>query len=532
MTDILESIRRIMVPIHKEGYPFIAIAAVLALCSARSGRPRLDLCILTVWVCYFFRDPPRTTPVRDGLVVSPADGRVSLITTAVPPPELDLPQEPDEAGLRVHERVRLPREPARPVSGRITPDPLHAGLFLNAELDKASEDNERKRPRDRDAAGADRRRADRGLVAAASVSFVKEGERWASASASGSSGSGPGSMSSCPATPRCGSGSARWRSPGETRARGPVGERAGGGSSGPRLATPYPLLAAGLPALPIFPAHERPLSAVRPGRRAAAPPVQAGALRVIAPNLITLIALCLGLTAIRLAYEERLEPACIAIWWPPCSTGRRPRGAPSQGHLPLRRRARLPRRLREFRVAPALVLYSFVLHHMKALGWIVALVFAICAALRLARFNVMIDDPNRPEWKKNFFVGMAAPAGAITVMLPTYLYFLGVPMASGMAPLALVYVLLIGFLMVSTIPTYSGKTMGKHVPREWVLPIFVLTVAFFGLLVSFPFQVLAVSTVLFLSSIPFGVARYRHLERTHRQPVPEAVPVEEPPPAA
>jgi CDP-diacylglycerol--serine O-phosphatidyltransferase len=74
--------------------------------------------------------------------------------------------------------------------------------------------------------------------------------------------------------------------------------------------------------------------------------------------------------------------------------------------------------------------------------------------------------------------------------------------------------------------------MGKHVPREWVLPIFVLTVAFFGLLVSFPFQVLAVSTVLFLSSIPFGVARYRHLERTHRQPVPEAVPVEEPPPAA
>jgi CDP-diacylglycerol--serine O-phosphatidyltransferase len=183
-----------------------------------------------------------------------------------------------------------------------------------------------------------------------------------------------------------------------------------------------------------------------------------------------------------------------------------------------------------FGVAPALVLYSFVLHHMGALGWIVALVFAICAALRLARFNVMIDDPNRPEWKKNFFVGMAAPAGAITVMLPTYLHFLDVPIGAGVAPLALVYVLLIGFLMVSTIPTYSGKTMGKHVPRQWVLPIFVLTVAFFGLLVSFPFQVLALSTLLFLASIPFGVARYRHLERTYRETVPETAPPEEPPP--
>jgi CDP-diacylglycerol--serine O-phosphatidyltransferase len=253
--------------------------------------------------------------------------------------------------------------------------------------------------------------------------------------------------------------------------------------------------------------------------------------RVIAPNLITLIALCLGLTAIRLAYEERLEPAVIAILVAAVLDGVDGRVARL-----LRGTSRFGAELDSlsdfvnFGVAPALVLYSFVLHHMGALGWIVALVFAICAALRLARFNVMIDDPNRPEWKKNFFVGMAAPAGAITVMLPTYLHFLDVPIGAGVAPLALVYVLLIGFLMVSTIPTYSGKTMGKHVPRQWVLPIFVLTVAFFGLLVSFPFQVLALSTLLFLASIPFGVARYRHLERTYRETVPETAPPEEPPP--
>ena len=86
MTDVLESIRRLFVPIHKEGYPFIAIAAVVALVLGQFWSPLGWIgAIITVWVCYFFRDPPRVTPVRDGLVVSPADGRVSLITTAMPP---------------------------------------------------------------------------------------------------------------------------------------------------------------------------------------------------------------------------------------------------------------------------------------------------------------------------------------------------------------------------------------------------------------------------------------------------------------
>src|SRR5215204_5105560 len=95
MTDILESIRRILVPIHKEGYPFIAIALVLAVLLGSWWSPFGWIgAILTVWVCYFFRDPQRVTPVRDGLVVSPADGRVSLITTAVPPAELGMPAAP------------------------------------------------------------------------------------------------------------------------------------------------------------------------------------------------------------------------------------------------------------------------------------------------------------------------------------------------------------------------------------------------------------------------------------------------------
>ena len=89
MSDIIESIRRLFVPIHREGYPFIAISAVLAVVIGYFVEPLgWILFFLTLWVCYFFRDPARVTPVRDGLVISPADGRVSQIVTTVPPPRM------------------------------------------------------------------------------------------------------------------------------------------------------------------------------------------------------------------------------------------------------------------------------------------------------------------------------------------------------------------------------------------------------------------------------------------------------------
>ena len=143
MTDILESIRRLFVPIHKEGYLFIAIAAFAAFILGLWWSPLGWIgAILTVWVCYFFRDPPRTTPLRDGLVISPADGRVSLVATAVPPAELDLPQEP-MIRVSVFMNVFDCHVNRMPVSGRIAQILYTPGLFLNAELDKASEDNER-----------------------------------------------------------------------------------------------------------------------------------------------------------------------------------------------------------------------------------------------------------------------------------------------------------------------------------------------------------------------------------------------------
>ena len=143
MTDLYETIRRIFVPIRREGYPFIALALAVAVALAFLWKPLFWLClIVALWICYFFRDPERVTPLRDGLVISPADGRVSLITEAVPPSEMGLADAP-LLRVSVFMNVFDCHVNRSPVSGRITRIAYTPGLFLNADLDKASEDNER-----------------------------------------------------------------------------------------------------------------------------------------------------------------------------------------------------------------------------------------------------------------------------------------------------------------------------------------------------------------------------------------------------
>ncbi len=232
--------------------------------------------------------------------------------------------------------------------------------------------------------------------------------------------------------------------------------------------------------------------------------------RLIAPNMITLLALCLGLTAIRLAFEGRFEPAVLAVIVAAVLDGIDGRVARL-----LKGTSRFGAELDSladfvnFGCAPALILYSFTLHNLKSVGWIVALVFAIAMCLRLARFNAMLDDPNRPEWKKDYFVGMPAPAGAITGMLPLYLHFLGLHIAAWGTPVILAYVMVIALLVVSTVPTFSGKTWGKRVPRDLVVPIFLVVVVVFGLVISFPFEAMAAVSVAYLLGIPFGAMQYR-----------------------
>jgi CDP-diacylglycerol--serine O-phosphatidyltransferase len=232
------------------------------------------------------------------------------------------------------------------------------------------------------------------------------------------------------------------------------------------------------------------------------------------PNLITLLALCAGLTAIRLAVEGKLEWALGAIVFAAVLDGIDGRVARL-----LKGTSRFGAELDSladfvnFGVAPGLILYFWSLHDLKSAGWIAAMVFAIAAGLRLARFNVMIDDPNRPPWAGNFFVGMPAPAGAITVLLPVYMHFLGVPPLAIIPWVTFVYTLAIAFLMVSRLPFYSGKRLGNRVPPDLVLLVFVGVVLLVALLISYPWEVLTVATLLYLASAPFAYLTYREYAR-------------------
>src|SRR5882757_1292030 len=237
-------------------------------------------------------------------------------------------------------------------------------------------------------------------------------------------------------------------------------------------------------------------------------------VRTLVPNLITLLALCAGLTGIRLAIEDRLEWAVAAIVFAAVLDGLDGRVARL-----LKGTSRFGAELDSladfvnFGVAPALILYFWGLHELGHAGWIAAMVLAISAGLRLARFNTMIDDPNRPAWAGNFFVGMPAPGGAITALLPIYLFLLRVPRSTVVTQATFVYTLAIAFLMVSRLPVISGKRHGKRVSPELVLPIFVAFVLFFALLVSYPWIVLTTGTILYLVSLPFGYFSHRNYLR-------------------
>lgn len=241
-------------------------------------------------------------------------------------------------------------------------------------------------------------------------------------------------------------------------------------------------------------------------------------LRVLIPNMITLLALCAGMTAIRLAIENKLDLAigCIVV-------AALLDGVDGRVARYLKGTSKFGAELDSladfvnFGVVPGIVLYFWGLHDLRSIGWIGSLVFAICMVLRLARFNVTSSDPSRPAFQANFFTGMPAPAGACTVLLPIYLDFLGLTHEPSHAKYELAYVLLIAFLMISTIPTFSGKKLGNRIPREWVLPIFVVAVVVVMLLALYPWESLTSLTVGYLATIPFGVIYYRKQARAHQE---------------
>lgn len=234
-------------------------------------------------------------------------------------------------------------------------------------------------------------------------------------------------------------------------------------------------------------------------------------VRYLLPNLITLLALCSGVTAIRLGIEGRYQLAVAAVMLAVVLDA-------VDGRLArlLKGTSRFGAELDSladfinFGVAPAILLYIWSLNELRTGGWVIALVLAICCALRLARFNVALDDPGKPKWTASFFTGTPAPAGAGLALAPMYLGFLGL-IGDGHDYAFLIgpYVLGVALLMVSRIPTFSGKTMGSRIPREMVLPVLGLCAFAVIMLISYPWQFLTVAAIAYLALIPVSMRAYR-----------------------
>jgi CDP-diacylglycerol--serine O-phosphatidyltransferase len=261
-------------------------------------------------------------------------------------------------------------------------------------------------------------------------------------------------------------------------------------------------------------------------------------LNTLAPNILTIIALCSGLTAIRFAIMGQFKFAVFAIATAALfdmldgRVARLLKGASKFG-------AELDS-LSDFLcfgVAPAIVLYFWTLNTLGGgnTGWVVVLIFAVCAALRLARFNTALEDTEKPQWTGSFFTGIPAPAGAGLSLL---FLIISLELESDFfqsAGLNAIWMLLIGGLMVSRVPTYSFKRV--RVPREYIgLVLLAVGLVVAGLL-NQPWYTLAAMEIAYIASIPFSLKAHERLKRgdtaagvATAAPLPEQ-PAAEPPPA-
>ncbi len=241
-------------------------------------------------------------------------------------------------------------------------------------------------------------------------------------------------------------------------------------------------------------------------------------LRFLLPNLVTLLAVCAGVTAIRLGIDGRYELAVGAVILAAVLDA-------IDGRLArlLKGTSRFGAELDSladfvnFGVVPAMLIYLWSLHALKNLGWVVALALVIACALRLARFNVMLEDEDVPEWHKAFFVGIPAPAGALLAISPMFLGFLGlVHDGAFIAPAVLAWVALVALGMISRLPTFSGKKLTRRIPREWFLPLLAGIVLSLVLLIAFPWTMMTLAVMTYVVSLPFAWKSFRRLEEQEK----------------
>ena len=233
--------------------------------------------------------------------------------------------------------------------------------------------------------------------------------------------------------------------------------------------------------------------------------------RTILPNMFTLVGVCIGLTSIKFAFDERFGLAIICIIVAGLIDGLDGRIARLiKGTSQVGKELDSLTDVISFGVAPAFIMYFWQLNALGRVGWLICLVYVICVALRLARFNV--NSETQPSWKDNFFEGVPSPAGGILVLMPliyskSEIQFLNVDFTY-FTPILFI---LISILLISKLPTYSFKKIA--VPRRLTIFLLFGVVLFFGLLLIYTYDVIVISSLLYLALVPFSIFHFQNLNK-------------------
>ena len=235
--------------------------------------------------------------------------------------------------------------------------------------------------------------------------------------------------------------------------------------------------------------------------------------RMILPNAITLIGVCIGLTSIKFAIDGKFAIAVIAILFAGLMDALDGRIARLiKGTSKMGKELDSLGDVISFGVAPALIMYFWNLQYLDKLGWFVCLIYVVCVALRLARFN--INSEEEPSWKDNFFEGMPSPAGGIIVLMPLILSFSGLEkflIKINYNLLVPASFIIVSILLISTIPTYSFKKI--VIPRTMTKFLLFGIVIFFGALLVYTFKILAISSFFYICLIPVSYFHYKKIKK-------------------
>ena len=235
--------------------------------------------------------------------------------------------------------------------------------------------------------------------------------------------------------------------------------------------------------------------------------------RMILPNMLTLIGVCIGLTSIRFALDGKFELAIIAIIFAALIDGLDGRIARLiKGTSKVGKELDSLTDMISFGVAPAFIMFFWKLNTLGRFGWLLCLVYVICVALRLARFN--INSNQEPSWRDNFFEGVPSPAGGILVLTPLIISLSGFDLFQLNYELIVpTFFILTSLLLISKFPTYSFKKI--VIPRRTTIFLLFGIVLFFGLLLIYTFNVIAISSVIYVFLLPISFFHFQKIKKQH-----------------